>query len=63
MKLAYNIPEVCDLANTGRTGIYAAINSGELIAHIVAIRTRTAIDVRARRAIPPVCGNHAAYNL
>ena len=30
--LAYRIPEVCNLTGLGRTSIYAAIKSGELIA-------------------------------
>jgi Helix-turn-helix domain len=29
---AYNIPEVCEIARAGRTSVYAAIQSGELIA-------------------------------
>jgi excisionase family DNA binding protein len=31
--LAYSIPEVCELARAGRTALYQAINSGELVAH------------------------------
>jgi excisionase family DNA binding protein len=30
--LAYSIAEVCEIAGIGRTSIYEAINSGELIA-------------------------------
>jgi excisionase family DNA binding protein len=33
MNLVHSIPEACVLACTGRTAIYQAINSGELIAH------------------------------
>jgi excisionase family DNA binding protein len=32
-KLAYRIPEVCRLTGLGRTTVYAAIDSGDLIAH------------------------------
>jgi hypothetical protein len=31
-KFAYDIPEVCEAANAGRTSVYEAIKSGELIA-------------------------------
>ena len=33
MNLVHSIPEACTLACTGRTAIYEAIKSGELIAH------------------------------
>ncbi len=33
MNLVHSIPEVCALAHVGRTALYQAINSGELIAH------------------------------
>jgi excisionase family DNA binding protein len=37
--LAYSVPEVCQLARAGRTAVYQAINSGELIAHKRGART------------------------
>ena len=33
MDLIHTIPEACALARAGRTSIYQAINSGELVAH------------------------------
>jgi excisionase family DNA binding protein len=33
IKLAYRIPEVCRLTGLGKTTVYAAIDSGDLIAH------------------------------
>ena len=33
MNLVHSIPEACALACAGRTALYQAMNSGELIAH------------------------------
>ena len=33
MNLVHSIPEACALACVGRTALYQAINSGELVAH------------------------------
>ncbi len=33
MNLVHSIPEACALARAGRTALYQAINSGELVAH------------------------------
>ena len=33
MDLVHTVPEACALARAGRTSIYQAINSGELVAH------------------------------
>jgi excisionase family DNA binding protein len=33
MSLVHSIPEACALARAGRTALYQAINSGELVAH------------------------------
>jgi excisionase family DNA binding protein len=45
---AYSIAEVCRLTSLGRTSIYAAIKSGELIAHRWGRRTVVlAADLRA----------------
>ncbi len=33
MTEVHSIPEACELARTGRTSIYQAINAGELVAH------------------------------
>lgn len=33
MNLVHSVPEACALARVGRTALYQAINSGELVAH------------------------------